>query len=234
LNQRKENQRPGSFQDENFHPFGIEDVEGARDKYFGGPIMDKSVLKWQETHYTRACGDVIGTPESKIPLPFNMSQIVKSVAVMSSAHMTQTAIWIGPRLLLSTLHFHHWVQGLPSNEECDLVRKTGQTFDVETEICSQFLSVHLPKVQLLEFSVEDDIGIFKLQDRYPPRSDWVNPDWLMERDDAYRQDLNAGRKVACVVYNGKISEGDTRKIKDEAAIQLQKNLQQFAFSVSLY
>jgi len=234
LNQRKENQRPGSFQDENFHPFGIEDVEGARDKYFGGPIMDKSVLKWRETHYTRACGDVIGTPESNIPLPFNMSQIVKSVAVMSSAHMTQTAIWIGPRLLLSTLHFHHWVQGLPSNEECDLVRKTGQTFDVETEICSQFLSVHSPKVQLLEFSAEDDIGIFKLQDRYPPRSDWVNPDWLMERDDAYRQDLNAGRKVACVVYNGKISEGDTRKIKDEAAIQLQKNLQQFAFSVSLY
>ncbi|KAK3172998.1 hypothetical protein OEA41_006326 [Lepraria neglecta] len=227
---RKENQRPGSFQDKNFHPFGNEDVKGARDKYFGGPILDKSVLKWRQTHYTRACGDVIGTRESNILLPFNMSQIVKSVAVMSSAHMTQTAIWVGPRLLLSTLHLHHWVQALPSNEECDLVRKTGQTFDVESESCSHVLSVHSPKVQLLQFSAEDDIGIFKLQDCYPPRSDWVNPDWLMERDDAYRHDLNVGRKVACVAYNGKISEGDTRKIKDEAAIQLQKNLQQFAFS----
>ena len=162
-----------------------------------------------------------------------MSQIVKSVAVMSSAHMSQTAIWVGPRLLLSTLHLHHWVQGLPSNEECDLVRKSGQTFDVESEICSQVLSVHSPKVQLLEFSVKDDIAIFKLQDCYPPTSDWVNPDWLMERDDAYKQDLNAGRKVACVAYNGKISEGDERKIKDEVASQLQKKLQQLAFSVSL-
>ena len=161
-----------------------------------------------------------------------MSQIVKSVAVMSSANMTQTAIWIGPRLLLSTLHFHHWIQGLPSNEECELVRKTGQTFDVETEIRSEILSVHSPKVQLLEFSAENDIGIFKLQDRYPPRSDWASPDWLMERDDAFRQDLSAGQKVACVAYNGKISEGDARRIKDEAAIQLQKTLQESAYLVS--
>ena len=234
MSQRKENQRPGSFQDKNFHPFGNDDVGGARDKYFGGPILEKSVLRWRQTHYTRACGDVIGTAESNVPLPFNMSQVVKSVAVMSSAHMTQTAIWIGPRLLLSTLHIHHWIQGLPSNEECDLVRKTGQTFDVESEICSQVLSLHSPKVQLLEFSAEDDIGIFKLQDQYPPREDFVNPNWLMERDEAYEQNLEPGRKVACVGYSGKISEEDARKIKDETSIQLQKDLQQLAFSVSLY
>ena len=172
-------------------------------------------------------------PESNIPMPFNMSQIVKSVAVMSSAYMTQTAIWIGPRLLLSTLHLRHWIQGLPSNEECELVRQSGQTFDVETEICSQVLSAHSPKVQLVEFSAEDDIGIFKLQGGYSPRSDWVSPDWLMERDEAYRQNLMAGRKVACVAYNGKIKEGDARRIKDEAAIQLQKTFQQSAFLVSL-
>ena len=229
MSQRKENQRPGSFQDENFNNFVLEHVAGAGDNYFGGPILDKSVLRWRQTHYTRACGEVIGTPELNIPLPSNMSQIVKSVAVMSSAYMTQTAIWVGPRLLLSTLHLHPWVQGLPSNEECDLVRKSGQTFDVETEICSQVLSVHSPKVQLVEFSAEDDIGIFKLQDCYPPRSDWVSPDWLMERDDAYRQNLTAGRKVACVAYDGNINEGDMRKIKDQAAMQLQMTLQQFAF-----
>ena len=162
-----------------------------------------------------------------------MSQIVKSVAVMSSTQMTQTAIWVGPRVLLSALHLYHWVQGVPSTEECDLVRKTGQVFNVESEICSQVLSSHSPKVQLVEFSIEDDIGIFKLQDCYPPRPDWVDPDWLLDRDDAYIKKLSAGRKVACVGYSGKISEEDAKKIKNEAAIKLQENLQQSAFSVSL-
>lgn len=163
-----------------------------------------------------------------------MSQAVKSVAVMSSTHMTQTAIWIGPRLLLSTLHLHQWIQGYPSNEECDLLRKTGQTFDVESEICSQILSIFSPKVQLLEFSAEEDIGIFKLQDHYPPRSDYVNPDWLLERDEVYERDLKPGWKVACVGYSGKISEEDAVKVKNEAAIQLLKTVPQSALSVSLY
>ncbi|KAL9099348.1 MAG: hypothetical protein Q9163_005139 [Psora crenata] len=230
---RKENQLPGSLQDENIHLFGSSDVEGARDDYFGGPILEKTVLKWRGTHYTRASGEVIGATECGVPLPFNMSQIVRSVAVMSSAanNMCQTAIWIGPRLLLSTLHFHHWIQGLPSNEECDLVRKSGRTFDVESEIASQVLSsVHSPKVVLLDFSVEDDIGIFKLPDRYPPRSEWVDPDWLTERDELYNnQNLGPGRKVACVGYSGKINDEDKTKIKNEAAIQLRKNLPQSGY-----
>lgn len=43
----------------------------------------------------------------------------------------------------------------------------------------------------------------------------------MERDKIYGQNLNAERKVACVGFNGRVSEVDERMIKEEAAIQLQ-------------
>lgn len=55
----------------------------------------------------------------------------------------------------------------------------------------------------------------------------------MERDEVYQQNLNAGRKVACVGFNGRVSESDGWMIKEEAAVQLQKNLHQLAFSVRL-
>ena len=151
------------------------ETKGANNRYFGGPILDKSARKWRQTHYIRACEET------------------------------------------------------PSDEERELVRKNGLTFDVESEVCSQVLSLHSPKVQLLEFSAKDDIGIYELQDNYPSRSTWMNLEWLIERDDVYRLDLKARRKVACVAYNGKVTEEDTRDIRDEAARQLQES----AFSVSL-
>ena len=55
----------------------------------------------------------------------------------------------------------------------------------------------------------------------------------MERDEAYRQDLNAGRNVACVGYDGRVSEGDEERVKHVAAIPLQKSLQHLAFAVRL-
>lgn len=53
----------------------------------------------------------------------------------------------------------------------------------------------------------------------------------MKRDELYQQNLTAGRKVACVGFNGRVSESDGRRIKEETAVQLQKNLHQLAFSV---
>lgn len=159
---------------------------------------------------------------------------MKSVAVLSSNYMSQTAIWIGPRLLLSTLHIHHWIRGHPSFEECDIIRKEGNTFDVESEICSHVLSTFSPKVQLVDFSVPNDIGIFKLQDHYPPISDYVNMDWLLERDEMYERYPKAAQKVACVGYSGKIGDQDALKIKNEAAVQLRRTVPQHAFLVSLY
>lgn len=56
----------------------------------------------------------------------------------------------------------------------------------------------------------------------------------MERDEAYKRNLDPGRKVACVGYNGMISDEDARKIKEEATTQVQLNLQQLAVSVRFY
>lgn len=59
----------------------------------------------------------------------------------------------------------------------------------------------------------------------------MDPNWPMERDEAYRQDLNAGRNVACVGYDGRVSEGDEERVKHVAAIPLQKSLQHLAFAI---
>lgn len=147
--------------------------------------------------------------------------------------MGQSGIWIGPRLLLAALHIHDWIQKYPSREECHLMCQSRQTFHVESEISSQILSDFSPKLQLIHFSEQNDIGIYRLLDQYPPRLDWVRPEFLMERDEVYQQNLSGGRKVACVGFSGAVSQSDQRLIQEEAAMQLQKNLRQIAFSVRL-
>lgn len=130
--------------------------------------------------------------------------------------------------MLSTLHFNILSQGRASKEECEFVRQSSLTFDVESEICSQVLSFHSRKVQLLEFNAEHDIGIFKLLDRYPPISDWIDVDWLLERDKIYELNPIAGSKVACVVYNGPVNEEDARSIRNEATRQTSDILVSFS------
>ena len=231
LGKRKENQKPGSLNEQNIKNFGNEIRSGS---YFGGPIFLKSRLQWQDTFFTRAAGDVIGARESGIPLPPKLERIVRNVGVMRSNLMTQTCFWIGPRLLMSTLHFHDWIQGYPSSEECQLIIKSGRTFDVENEISAQTLSQYSLKVRLLAYSADDDIGFFGLLEEYPSRTEFVDPGWLMERDVVYNQDLSTGRAVACVGYSSRVHQDDARRIKEEAARQLQTSLQQVVTSVSLF
>lgn len=175
---------------------------------------------------------MVGATESELPVPFNMSQVVRSVAVMRSNTKTQSAVWIGPRLLLSALHFHDWFQRDPTRGECQAVLESNQTFTVESEICSQILSQHSLKVRLVSFDTENYVGIFMLDEKYAPRSEWVQLDWLIERDQMYEKGLDAGRKVACIGYNARVSEGDEKKIREETWIQTQRILHQSAFSVS--
>lgn len=103
---------------------------------------------------------------------------------------------------------------------------------MESEISSQILSDLSPKVQLIEFSAKDNVGIFRLQGQYPDRAEWVDPMWLMERDEVCGRGLGAGRSVACVAYHEKISEDDSQLIKDVAAVQLLNQLQQGSIRVS--
>ena len=149
----------------------------------------------------------MGLQKSDLPIPFNMDRVVRSVAVISSCKNTQSALWIGPRLLLSSLH------NLVSNVGKDPtrwvlddgLRRHNYAFEVESEITSQVLCSFSPKVELLKYFLEDDLVIFSLPDEYPPNRNWVEPDWLMQHGDFVFQ---AGRKVACVAYNVSISDTD--------------------------
>lgn len=156
------------------------------------------------------------------------------MAVMSSKVMTQSAIWIGPRLLLSTLRFRHWIKGQPTHEGCDLVRKTNETFSVESEICSLVLSEFSPKVQLIEYSAEHGIGIYRLQDHYSSRTEYGDPDWLVECDEDFNANLENGQNAACVGYNDKISPEDSQEVMKQAAIRLQIIMPQLATQVSFH
>lgn len=176
---------------------------------------------------------MVGAGNLYIPLPPNSNEIVKAVAAMSGRSMIQSGIWIGPRLLIATLHIHDWIRKYPSNEECQVLRDSDHTFRVESEISSQILSEFSPQLKLIHFCVQNDIGIFKLLDHYPPRSDWVRPELLMEREEVYQQNLQAGRKLACLGFNAGVSELDGRMIQQEAAVQLRKQLYQLPFSVRL-
>ena len=162
-----------------------------------------------------------------------MGNIVRSVAVMSSSVMTQSAIWVGPRLLLSALHFRQWIQDKPSYEECLLVQETGEKFIVESEISSQVLSEFSPKVELFGFNAEHNIGIYRLLDEYPARTEYLDPDWLIEGKEIGGAYLE-GRNVACVGYNSKISPEDAIDVVEQAAIQLERTLPQSRTKLSLY
>ena len=135
----------------------------------------------------------------------NISQIIKSVAVLSSHSQSQSGIWVGPRLLISTLHLYEYIQGFPSHQECSFIKEKGILFGVESEISSQVLSSHSPKLRLIAFDIEHDIGLFKLVEEYPPNPVWADPKWIVERDEVPELGLKPGRKAACVGYNGHVT-----------------------------
>lgn len=84
-------------------------------------------------------------------------------------------------------------------------------------LCKFYRNFHLHY-----YSEQNDIGIFRLLDHYPPRVDWVHPKFLMERDEEYPQNLNAGRKVACVGFNGIVSESDGRRLRKKLQFSSRK------------
>ena len=94
--QNLQDKKPGSQSTQ----FGDE----LSDQYFGGPILDMSLQQWKENCYTRANGDVIG---ANVSFPFDMNKIVRSTAVIRGPGGSQSGLWVGPRLLLSTLHLQN-------------------------------------------------------------------------------------------------------------------------------
>jgi hypothetical protein len=226
---RKENQKPLPAGKINYQ-FGGESI--PMNKYYGGPILDNKALRWRPVFLTRASGEVVGAAQSQIPLPPSMSQVVKGNGVMSSSQKIQSGLWVGPRLLISTLHLYHWQSGQASDAELDIVVQEGRLFDVEQEISSEFLCEHSAKVQLIRYSREHDLGIFRLRDQDSSRTDWLDVDYLMERDEIEKL-LLPHRLVGCLGYSDKIEPADFIHIQEQARFQLHRILGPQAFQVSI-
>ena len=199
-------------------------------KYFGGPILDMSLQQWQESFYTRANGDIIGANYS---FPFDMNKIVRATAVMQGPGGSQSGLWVGPRLLLSTLHLQKWAQDSPTDAELQAYVDSVQLFEVESEITSVVLNNHAPKARLIDFSAKHDLGLFQLLDNYSDTVHHVTADSLIEVDEFYELHPQPGLKAACVGYSGRISESEAAQLRQVAQGVVQQRLQYSANLVSI-
>lgn len=225
-----ENVPPGSSRANQWTHFGEERKPG--NQYFGGPIFNKVQMRWRETFYTRASGSIVGSENLSSQLPPSLPIILQSVAAIHSRQMCQSALWISPRLLLSTLHLYDWKGPTPTIEELEYLRYTQMPFDVESEITSKIVCDQSPKVKLIAYNVACDIGLFKLLDEYPSNPTHVNLDWLLDRDAASKIESAARSKVACIGFSSQIAEQDSWRINMALAFQLHLKLPEISNIVS--
>ena len=177
-----------------FTPFG--GPISSQTRYFGGTFFDQSRNLWRPTLYTRGSGEVID-PQYGLSLPSNTEQIIRAVGTMSSRLLRQFGFWVSSRVFVSTLDFHEWRRGVPTDVELMAYRDDGDEFPVETEISAQILGEYSPKVRLVEFDISNNVGIFLLGAQYPPMKHFVDPDWIVERDDLSTAVIGPGQIVAC-------------------------------------
>lgn len=117
---------------------------------------------------------------------------------MSTGHDSQSGVWIGPRHILSTLHFYPWIHNLPSHSICDEFRQRGVAFAVENEISQEIIDEYSPRVRLVGFDIDNDIGIFKLEDNYSDQTDFIDYQWIIERDEICQHDSHIESEAMCV------------------------------------
>lgn len=155
-----------------------------------------------------------------------MSPIIRSTASMGD-NCQQSGLWVSPRHVIATLHFQNWRKLTPTQAELEAIRDDVETFSIESEISSSILNPSSPKVKLVAFNIANDIGFFQLQDEFPPSRNWVEIDWLMERDELHTVRLHENaasrRQIGCVGFNGKVVGTDVEAIKQEVHRQLVAN-----------
>lgn len=220
----KENQKP--MKGPAFQNFGADHRKG----YFGGPILNIVTQQWNAVLYTKSSGQVCipSNSNDEIPVPENLHTIIRSVGVMAG-ESSQSGLWISPRHFLSTLHFHKWITGKPTKEECQVIVAAGLQFQVETEISSRLLGAdrHGSRLVMIDFSPELDLGLFTLTDDSPNQAVYSSPEWLLERNEAGTSGMSVGQKMGCIGFNGKIEYDDQVKIVQQAEKMLQQKLPYF-------
>ena len=68
-------------------------------------------------------------------------------------------------------------------------------------------------VQMISYDASHDLGLLRLADEYPDRTEWVDPAWLADRDEIYEAKSTGGRIVACVGFSGSIQEDDANSVQ---------------------
>lgn len=163
-----------------------------------------------------------------------MDTIVRSAVHMTSTTGAQSGFWVGPRLILSTLHIKEWKGKIASYEECEALRKSGEWIYVESEITSKVIDMqHSPVVQLIEYDVEADIGLFRLMDQYPPAHDWVRTSWMWERKEMHEFKTPDREWIACVGYNGRLTRFQKDHMGREWGFNIRRERPDIADIVSL-
>lgn len=160
---------------------------------------------------------MIGAVQNQVPLPFNTGAIVRATGVMANGATSQSGFWVGPRLFLSTLHFHTWIGMFASFNECEQFRQAGVVFPVATEISRKVLNEYSPRVQLIAFDIGNDVGLFRLQNHFPDQENFIDISWLLEWDDARKNQLQQGSSAACCGFSAAVGEDESKQIQDQAA-----------------
>lgn len=167
--------------------------------YYGGPILNRVSGKWRRAHTTDHNGAILTARPS---VPINLPQIIQATALMSSKYMTQSALKVGRSIILSTLNFHHWLSDTPSAAEVQMICDRYETFYIDSEVDPSPPSSRSAQAVLVAYSIDNDLGIFKLLDPSKPHETSVPLDWLMEREGPnWKQILSPGRRVGCIAYN---------------------------------
>ncbi|KAL8884202.1 MAG: hypothetical protein Q9215_007695 [Flavoplaca cf. flavocitrina] len=167
--------------------------------YYGGPILNRVSGKWRRAHTTDDDGAIL-TARPRVPI--NLPQIIQATAVMSSKYMTQSALKVGDSIILSTLNFHHWLSDTPSAAEVQVICDRYEIFYIDSEVDPSPPSSRSAQAILVAYSIDDDLGIFKLLNPSKPHEHSVPLDWLMEREGPnWKQILSPGRRVGCIAYN---------------------------------
>ena len=127
---------------------------------------------FKPTYYTKHDGMTILTKEPYAgPQSEVLKRVISATGYLAGTQGSQTGLWV-----TLVLHIQPWHEGLPTDIECAVVRDLKMSFRVDTEVLCRMLypdSVHSLEVNLVSFSVPEDIAIFKLADPHARATSWV-------------------------------------------------------------
>jgi hypothetical protein len=117
---------------------------------------------------------------------------------------------------------HNWYSGESATaDDCEALVRNKIQYRVESETSTVYLSQESPKVLLVKYNIEADLGIFRLMDEFPARTSWIEIDRLMECDESNKL-LEKSQSMGCVGFNGEVEPGDINLVETAVRSELQR------------